>query len=73
MRKLKRPSPSVGFYSFREEMVNSLTHGIGAVLAAVGMVVLIVLAILYGDGWRIFSFTVYAADDCDSDDRRNGK
>jgi len=55
----RRPSPKIGFYSFKEELLNSVTHGIGAVLAAVGMLVLVVLALLYGDGWRVLSFTVY--------------
>lgn len=55
----KRPSPQIGFYSFKEELINSLTHGVGTVLAAVGMVALVVLALLYGDGWRVLSFTIY--------------
>lgn len=59
MFKVKRPSPKVGFYSFKEELVNSVTHGVGTVLAAIGMVALVVLALLYGDGWRVLSFTIY--------------
>ncbi|MCL4265570.1 MAG: hemolysin III family protein [Anaerolineae bacterium] len=55
----KRPSPQIGFYSFKEELLNSVTHGIGSVLAAVGMVTLVVLALLYGDGWRVLSFAIY--------------
>ena len=59
--KFKRPSPRVGFYSFKEELLNSVTHGVGAVLAAVGLVVLVALALLYGDVWRVISFTIYGA------------
>lgn len=61
MFKVKRPLPKVGFYSFKEELANSVTHGVGVVLAAIGMVVLVVLALLYGDGWRMVSFTIYGA------------
>jgi hemolysin III len=42
-----------------EEIANSITHGIGAVLSIVGLTLLIVLASLYGDSWRIFSFIIY--------------
>lgn len=55
----QRPIPATGFYSFKEELLNSLTHGVGTVLAAVGLVVLVILAALYGDGWRLLSFTIY--------------
>lgn len=55
----KRPLSKIGFYSNREERLNSLTHGIGTVLAVMGMIVLIVLAALYGDVWRVVSFTIY--------------
>lgn len=61
MIKWKRPSHRIGFYSFKEELLNSVTHGVGTVLAVVGMVVLVVLALLYGDVWRVVSFTVYGA------------
>lgn len=44
-----------------EEIANSITHGIGAGLSVAGLVALIVLATLYGDVWRIVSFSVYGA------------
>jgi hemolysin III len=42
------------------ERLNALTHGTGALLALAGAVVLIVLAALTGDPWRIVSVSVYA-------------
>jgi hemolysin III len=42
------------------ERLNALTHGTGALLALAGAVVLIVLAALSGDPWRIVSVSVYA-------------
>ncbi|PTY37551.1 hemolysin III [Saccharospirillum sp. MSK14-1] len=48
-------------YSILEEWANSLTHGIGAVLSIAGLIVLVVLASLYGDAWQIVSASVYGA------------
>lgn len=53
--------PVTGFYSAKEEFLNALTHGIGAVLAALGMLLLVVLAAIYGDVWQLLGFTVYGA------------
>ena len=41
------------------EKLNALTHGVGAVLALGGTVVLIVLASLGGDPWKVVSVSVY--------------
>jgi hemolysin III len=43
------------------ERLNSITHLIGAVAAAAGTVVLVVLASVQGDPWKIVSFSVYGA------------
>ena len=50
-----------GFYTIGEEIANSVTHGIGAGLAIAGMTLLVVLAAVYGDIWRVISFTIYGA------------
>jgi hemolysin III len=44
----------------RTERLNALTHGTGALLALAGAIVLVVLASLSGDPWRIVSVSVYA-------------
>ena len=44
-----------------EELVNSLTHGTGALLSAVGLVVLVVLACLHGTVLHIVSCSIYGA------------
>jgi hemolysin III len=41
------------------EKFNALTHLVGAVLALVGTVVLIVLAALEGDPWKVLSVSIY--------------
>jgi hemolysin III len=42
-----------------EEKFNTLTHVIGAVLALVGGVILVIYASLKGEVWKITSFSVY--------------
>ncbi|MDX1413277.1 MAG: hemolysin III family protein [Candidatus Promineifilaceae bacterium] len=54
-----KPSWQNPFYTFGEELANSVTHGIGAVLAVAGMVALVALGFIYGDRWRVIGFTVY--------------
>ncbi len=61
MFKLKRPSPEVGFYSPKEEWLNSVTHAIGIVLAVIGLLALVGLAWRYGDGWQLISLAIYGS------------
>jgi hemolysin III len=44
-----------------EEIANAVTHGIGAALAVAGLVVLLVLAGLYGGALEIVSLAIYGA------------
>ena len=46
---------------YRGERFNGITHLSGALLALAGAVVLIVLAALKADPWRIVSFSIYGA------------
>ncbi|MBM7598967.1 hemolysin III [Virgibacillus halotolerans] len=48
-------------FSKGEEIANAITHGIGAVLSIVGLVVLIVSASLQGTAWHVVSFTIFGA------------
>jgi hemolysin III len=45
--------------STAEEVVNSITHGIGALLSIAGLVILIVAAAIHGDAWHMVSFTIF--------------
>lgn len=49
------------YYSLREEIANSVTHGIGAALSVAGLTLLVVLAAIYGDVWRVVSFSIYGS------------
>lgn len=42
-----------------EELWNALTHGLGAALALIGTIVLVILAAFNGDAWSITSAAVY--------------
>lgn len=46
-------------YTLTEEILHSITHGIGTALAVAGLIVLVVLAAQGGDAWRIVSFSIY--------------
>ncbi len=42
-----------------EEIANSITHGIGALLSIAGLVLLVVYASIYGDAIRVVSLAIY--------------
>jgi hemolysin III len=60
-RKKKPDTSNDPRYSLGEEIANSVTHGIGAGLSVAGLTVLVVLAAIYGDVWRIVSFSIYGS------------
>ncbi len=53
--------PHEAHYTLREERLNSLTHGLGALLSAIGTLVLVLAAAREGDVWKIVSFSVFGA------------
>lgn len=48
-------------FSKEEELFNSLTHIVGFLLSIAALVVLVVLASLEGNVWKIVSFSIYGA------------
>jgi len=46
-------------YTLGEEIANSITHGIGALLSVAGLVVLIMLGVFYGNAFHVTCFTIY--------------
>ncbi|WP_420641181.1 PAQR family membrane homeostasis protein TrhA [Candidatus Leptofilum sp.] len=57
-RKKSLPTNVMG-YTIGEEIANSITHGIGAALSIAGLTLLVSLAVIYGDVWRVVSFSIY--------------
>ncbi len=48
-------------YGKGQEFANSITHGIGAILSIVGLIMLLYISIQKEDIWRIVSFAIYGA------------
>lgn len=48
-------------YDKKEEILNAITHGIGAGLAIAALVILVVFAAMRGDAWRVVSFSIYGS------------
>jgi hemolysin III len=59
--KLPRSGVPLYEYSLQEEIANSITHGIGAGLSVAGLTILVVLAAIYGDVWRVVSFSIFGS------------
>jgi len=55
------PGRRQAFYSLGEEIAHSVTHGTGAVLSVVGLVLLTVRAVRTGDPWYVVSFAIFGA------------
>ena len=52
-------SQKIAKYGFLEEIFNSITHGIGAVISIAGFVLLIVFSSIYGNLSHIISCTIF--------------
>jgi len=48
-------------YTVYEDVVNSITHGVAAALSIAGLSVLVLLAAIKGDPWRIVAFSIYGS------------
>ena len=48
-------------YSLGEEIFNSVSHGVGSLLAVAGTVVMIVVSAMRSDAWMVVSGSVYGA------------
>lgn len=51
----------VSHYTPREEVANSITHGIGIIFAIGALVIMDVFAALFGDAWHIVSCSIFGA------------
>jgi len=47
-------------YSIKEEIANSVTHGVGLILAIAGLGVLVAFASRLGNAWHVVSCTIFA-------------
>ena len=58
LAKLSDPKNARPF-TLSEEIFHSITHGIGSGLAIAGLVILVVLAVLNGDVYKIIGFSIF--------------
>lgn len=54
------PQIEPAVYTLKEEIANSITHGVGLILAIVGLGVLIAFASRLGNAWHVVSCTIFA-------------
>jgi len=52
-------SKTINHYTLGEEIANSITHGIGALLSVAGLVILILAGTLYGNSFHVACFCIY--------------
>lgn len=48
-------------YSTGEEIFNSISHGIGALLSVAGLVLMLVESVRFGDAWSVVSAAIYGS------------
>lgn len=54
------PNTDTPAYSIKEEIANSITHGVGLILSIAGLGVLIAFASRLGNAWHVVSCTIFA-------------
>jgi len=57
--KLMVQSNQIRAYRYREELLNSITHGTGVLLSIAALVLLIVFSSIYGDRGHVVSCTIF--------------
>lgn len=48
-------------FTKEEEIVHALTHGVGALFSVAALVMLTVMAAMYGNAWHVVSFTLFGS------------
>jgi hemolysin III len=61
MTKEKRKEVGYRTLTVREEIVNSITHGIGVLLSIAALVLLVVFAAIKGNVWHVVSFSIFGS------------
>jgi hemolysin III len=47
--------------TIKEEIFNSITHGVGTLLSIAALVILVVMAVGKGDAWHVVSYSIYGS------------
>lgn len=61
MKQQKNKENNYRTLSLGEEIVNSITHGVGTLLSIAALVILVVYASIKGNAWHVVSFSIFGA------------
>ncbi len=61
IKQEKRKKLGLPEYTLGEELVNSISHGLGAVFGIVALVLCVVFSAIEGDAWKVVSGAIYGA------------
>jgi hemolysin III len=61
MKKENQEKVAYRKLTVKEEIFNSITHGIGVLLSIAALVILVVLAVGKGNVWHVVSFSIYGS------------
>lgn len=61
MKKVKKVEAEYRTLTAGEEIVNSITHGIGVLLSIAALVLLVVFAAIKGNVWHVVSFSIFGS------------
>jgi hemolysin III len=59
--QVKEHRISIPSYTLAEELMNSISHGIGALLGITALVLCVVLSVLHGNVWAVVSSVIYGS------------
>ena len=59
MKEERRKILGLPFYTLGEELVNSISHGLGAVFGIVALILCVVFSAKDGDAWKVVSSAIY--------------
>lgn len=60
MGKKEKNAIEIPTYSLAEELLNSISHGLGALLGVAALVLCVVRSAMHGDAWAIVASCIYA-------------
>lgn len=61
MSRSKRQPITIPAYSLSEELISSISHGVGALFGVTALVLCVVFSALHGDAWAVVSSAIYGA------------
>lgn len=61
MEKKNKENTAYRKLSAKEEIFNSITHGVGTLLSVAALILLVILSVGKGDIWHIVSYTIYGS------------